>query len=324
MTISSFIRGVGSYLPSRVLTNEQLAETVDTSDQWIRERTGISQRHIAAEGQNTSDLGYHAAVQALSSANMTAQDIDLIIVATSTPDLTFPSTATIIQEKLKNTGGAAFDVQAVCSGFIYALNIADAMIKAGKNHNILVIGAETFSRILDWNDRTTCVLFGDGAGAMVLSNTRPEDKDAGAGVLNSFIRSDGRYRDLLYVDGGPSSTQTVGKLRMSGNQVFRRAVKELSDSMVICAEQIGLGISDIDWFVPHQANQRILEAVAKRLDLRRGQVVSTVAYHANTSAASIPLAMDVAIQDGRIKRGQKIMLEAFGGGFTWGAALLEY
>jgi len=255
---------------------------------------------------------------------MEASDIDLIIVATTTPDLTFPSTATMIQEMLELQTGAAFDIQAVCSGFIYALSVADSMVKNGSANNVLVIGAETFSRILDWNDRTTCVLFGDGAGAMIISNEKSKDKGAGDGVINTHIRSDGRHKDLLYVDGGPSSTQTVGKVRMLGNQVFRHAVKELSDSMVQCAGQVGVEIPDIDWFVPHQANQRILEAVAKRLDLRRAQVVSTVAFHANTSAASIPLALDVAIKDGRIKRGHKIMLEAFGGGFTWGAALLEY
>ena len=324
MMQNSYIRGVGSYLPARVLTNAQLAKTVDTSDEWIRERTGITQRYIAAEGQNTSDLGYRAAEKALGAAKMDASDIDLIIVATSTPDLTFPATATIIQERLGMKHGAAFDVQAVCSGFIYAISVADAMIKSAKASNVLVIGAETFSRILDWNDRSTCVLFGDGAGAMILSSSPHTDKAAGDGVLSTFIRSNGQHRDLLYVDGGPSSTQTVGKLRMVGNQVFRHAVRELSDSMVQCAAAVDVKIADIDWFVPHQANQRILEAVAKRLDLRRGQVVSTVAYHANTSAASIPLALDVAIADGRIKRGNTIMLEAFGGGFTWGAALLAY
>ena len=324
MKIKSYIRGIGSYLPPRVLTNAQLAETVDTSDEWIRERTGITQRYIASEGQNTSDLGMAAAKNALESAGMKASEIDLIIVATSTPDLTFPATATIIQEKLGIMGGAAFDVQAVCSGFIYGLSVADAMIKAGTGKNVLLIGAETFSRILDWNDRTTCVLFGDGAGAMILSSTPNLDHNAGDGVLDTEIRSDGRFRDLLYVDGGPSSTQTVGKLRMTGNKVFKRAVTELSNSMIKCSEESGITISEIDWFVPHQANQRILEAVAKRLDLRRGQVVSTVAYHANTSAASIPLAMDVAIKDGRIKRGHTVMLEAFGGGFTWGSALLSY
>jgi len=324
MTIKSYIRGVGSFLPARVLTNEQLAETVDTSDEWIKERTGISQRYIAAEGQNTSDLGHGAALDALANAKMDPEEIDLIIVATTTPDLTFPSTATMIQNKLGVKTGAAFDVQAVCSGFIFALTVADAMLKNGSAQNVLVIGAETFSRILDWNDRTTCVLFGDGAGAMILSTDKASAKSAGDGVLSTIIRSNGEHKDLLYVDGGPSSTQTVGKVRMIGNQVFRHAVKELSDSMVKCAAKVDMGISDIEWIVPHQANQRILEAVAKRLDLRRAQVVSTVAFHANTSAASIPLALDVAIKDGRIKRGHKVMLEAFGGGFTWGAALLHY
>lgn len=324
MTVNSYIRGVGSFLPARVLTNEQLSQTVDTSDEWIRERTGITQRYIADEGQNTSDLGYGAALDALTNAKMDAAEIDLIVVATSTPDLTFPSTATMIQEKLQIRSGAAFDIQAVCSGFIYALSVADAMLKNGSAQNVLVIGAETFSRILDWNDRTTCVLFGDGAGAMILSTTPAKNKNAGVGVLNTFIRSDGRHKELLYVDGGPSSTQTVGKLRMQGNQVFRHAVRELADSMTVCASKAEHEIADIDWFVPHQANQRILEAVTKRLDLRRAQVISTVAFHANTSAASIPLALDVAIKDGRIKRRHKVMLEAFGGGFTWGAALFEY
>ncbi len=324
MSTKSYIRGVGSYLPPRVLTNEQLAQTVETSDAWIRERTGITQRHIAAEGQNTSDLGVAAAQNALKNAGMAAENIDLIVCATTTPDLTFPATATIIQEKLGIHHGAAFDVQAVCSGFIYGLSVVDAMIKTGAAKNVLLIGAETFSRILDWNDRTTCVLFGDGAGAMVVSRERPDDPAAGKGILDTEIFSDGRFKDLLYVDGGPSSTQTVGKLRMIGNKVFKRAVNELSGAMIKCADKAGLQISDIDWFVPHQANQRILEAVAKKLDLRRSQVVSTVAFHANTSAASVPLAMDIAIQDGRIKRVHTVMLEAFGGGFTWGSALLHY
>ncbi|MEE9271677.1 MAG: beta-ketoacyl-ACP synthase III [Robiginitomaculum sp.] len=324
MTIKAYIRGVGSYLPARVLTNEELSQTVETSDQWIRERTGITQRHIAKEGQTTSDLGYRAALEALEDAKMDAHDIDLIVVATSTPDLTFPSTATMIQDLLTIRTGFAFDVQAVCSGFIYALSVADSMIRTGKANNVLVIGAETFSRILDWSDRTTCVLFGDGAGAMVLSNAPSMAKNAGAGVIETYLRSDGKYKELLYVDGGPSSTQTVGKLRMIGNQVFRYAVKELVNSMKDCAKNAGIEMKDIDWFVPHQANQRILEATAKKLNLRRDQVISTVAYHANTSAASIPLALDVAIKDGRIKRGHSIMLEAFGGGFTWGAALLAY
>ena len=320
----SYVCGVGSYLPPRVLTNAQLAEMVDTSDEWIRERTGIQQRYIAAKSQNTSDLGHNAAQEALKNASMNAQDIDMIVVATTTPDLTFPATATIIQERLGMRHGVAFDVQAVCAGFIFALSVADSMIKNGQSKNALVIGAETFSRILDWNDRSTCVLFGDGAGAMVLSVEKGREKNAGDGVLSTYIRSDGRHRDLLYVDGGPSSTQTVGRVRMVGNQVFRHAVRELSDSMIACAERVGSSVAEMDWIVPHQANQRILEAVAKKLNLRCTKVVSTVANHANTSAASIPLAMDVAIKDGRIKRGHKVMLEAFGGGFTWGAAFIEY
>ncbi len=322
MSKNAYICGVGSYLPARVLTNEQLAQSVDTSDEWIRERTGIIQRFIAAEGQNTSDLAVNAAKDTLDNAGMQAEDIDLIVLATATPDLTFPATATIVQEKLGIRSCAAFDIAAVCSGFIYGLSVVNAMIRSGAARNVLLIGAETFSRILDWNDRTTCVLFGDGAGAMVLSSTRPEN--SGEGILDTEINSDGRFKDLLYVDGGPSSTQTVGKLRMIGNKVFKRAVNELSDSMQKCADKAGLKLSEIDWFVPHQANQRILEAVAKKLSLNRSQIISTVAFHANTSAASVPLALDVAIKDGRIKRGHTVMLEAFGGGFTWGSALLSY
>lgn len=322
--MNAYIRGIGAYLPARVVTNTQLSQTIDTTDEWIRERTGITQRHITAEGQNTSDLALEAAKHALENAKMEVDEIDLIVVATTTPDLTFPSTATIVQQKLGLHTGAAFDIQAVCTGFVYGLSIANAMIKSGQAKNVLLIGAETFSRILDWNDRTTCVLFGDGAGAMVLSSEPASEPNAGAGIVNVHIRSDGEFRDLLYVDGGPSSTQTVGKVKMIGNKVFKSAVRELADSMRVCAHQAGVEITDIDWFVPHQANQRILEAVAKKLNLRRSQVVSTVAFHANTSAASIPLALDIAIRDGRIKRGDRVMLEAFGGGFTWGAALLHY
>jgi 3-oxoacyl-[acyl-carrier-protein] synthase-3 len=314
------IRGIGSYLPDRILTNAAMSTLVETSDEWIQERTGIKERHIAAEGQFTSDLGYEAAKAALADANMTADDIDLIIVATSTPDLTFPSTATIIQEKLGMNHGAAFDIQAVCSGFIYGIHVANALLKSGGATRALLIGAETFSRILDWTDRGTCVLFGDGAGAVVIEAI----EGAEDGILHTFVRSDGRYRDMLYVDGGPSRTQTVGHLRMLGNQVFKHAVTDIAQVMRECAEQSGVEISDIDWFVPHQANQRILNAVAKRLKLRPGQVVSTVAQHANTSAASVPLAMDSAVKDGRIQKGNLVMLEAFGGGFTWGAALLRY
>jgi len=318
--ISSVIKGIGSYLPERILTNAELSKTVETSDQWIRERTGIGQRHIAADGEFTSDLGLAAAKAALKHANMDAQEIDLIVVATTTPDYTFPSTATIIQQGLGFHHGAAFDIQAVCSGFIYGINVVDSLLRSGSAKNALLIGAETFSRILDWEDRTTCVLFGDGAGAIVMSAS----EDADTGVLNTFVRSDGAHCKLLYVDGGPSRTQTVGHVRMIGNQVFKYAVKDISAAMVECAAEAGIPISDVDWFVPHQANQRILNGVAKRLKLDPEQVISTVEFHANTSAASVPLAMDVAVKDGRIKRGDLVMLEAFGGGFTWGAALLRF
>ena len=314
------IRGVGSYLPDHVMTNEEMSKLVETSDSWIQERTGICERRIAAEGQFTSDLGYEAALAALDHVGLTADDIDLIVVATSTPDLTFPATATIIQEKLGMHHGAAFDIQAVCSGFIYGMHVTNALLTSGGAKRALLIGTETFSRILDWTDRGTCVLFGDGAGAVVLEATEDDE----SGILKTFVRSDGAHRDMLYVDGGPSRTQTVGHLRMLGNQVFKHAVTDIAQVIRDCAEQAGVSVSDIDWFVPHQANQRILTAVARRLKLKPEQVVSTVAQHANTSAASVPLAMDVAIKDGRIKKGDLVMLEAFGGGFTWGAALFRY
>lgn len=316
----SILRGVGSYLPEKILTNKDLEETIDTTDEWIKERTGISQRHVAAQNEYTSDLAVIAAKNALSNAEMSTKDIDLIIVATTTPDYTFPSTATIVQKKLGIKHGAAFDIQAVCSGFIYGMSIADSMLKSGSAKNVLLIGAETFSRILDWNDRSTCVLFGDGAGAFILSSDDVTD----FGILNTLIRSNGEHRELLYVDGGPSRSENVGKLRMIGNQVFKHAVKDIASIMNECADSYGVAISDIDWFVPHQANQRILNGVAKRLCLNDEQVISTVSIHANTSAASVPLAMNFAIKDGRIKRGDLIMLEAFGGGFTWGASLLRY
>ena len=316
----SVLKGIGSYLPKKILTNNELEATIDTTDVWIRERTGIAQRHIAAQNEYTSDLAVVAAKNALQDANMSIQDIDLIIVATTTPDYTFPSTATIVQKKLGIKHGAAFDIQAVCSGFIYGMSVADSMLKSGAARNVLLIGAETFSRILDWSDRSTCVLFGDGAGAVILSSDDMKE----SGILNTLIRSNGEHRELLYVDGGASRSENVGKLRMIGNQVFKHAVKDIASIMKECAESYGVTISDIDWFVPHQANQRILNGVAKRLSLNDEQVISTVSVHANTSAASVPLAMDFAIKDGRIKRGDLIMLEAFGGGFTWGASLLRY
>ncbi|GGB76492.1 MULTISPECIES: beta-ketoacyl-ACP synthase III [Glycocaulis] len=317
--IRSRIAGIGTYLPEHVMLNADMARFVETSDEWIRERTGISQRHIAADDEFTSDLATHASRAALAHAGMDAGEIDLIVLATATPDLTFPATATMVQEKLGIRQGAAFDIQAVCSGFLYALATADNFIKAGQAKNALVIGAETFSRILDWTDRTTCVLFGDGAGAMVLSSA-----SEGEGLIKTHLRSDGQYCDLLYVDGGPSRTKTVGHLRMQGNQVFRHAVGKIAGSMEELSELAGIPISEIDWFVPHQANQRILEGVAKRLSIPVEKVISTVGRHGNTSAASIPLAFDTAVKDGRIKRGDLVLMEALGGGFTWGAALARY
>ncbi len=317
------IAGIGAYLPEKILTNAGMEAIVETSDSWIRERTGIEQRHIAADGELTSDLGTAAAQDALKNAGIEADQVDLIVVATATPDLTFPATATIIQEKLGVTQGAAFDVHAVCSGFLYAMATADNFIRCGQARTALVIGAETFSRILDWTDRTTCVLFGDGAGAAVLT-AEPGKPEEAKGVLKTHLRSDGRFRDLLYVDGGPSATKTVGHLRMQGNQVFRHAVNKIAGSMQELADQAGVDIADIDWFVPHQANQRILMGVSKKLGIPEEKVISTVARHGNTSAASIPLAFDAAIKDGRIKRGDLVLMEALGGGFTWGAALARY
>ena len=317
------IAGVGSYLPARILTNDEMSSMVDTSDEWIRERTGIRQRHIAAEGETTSDLAEAASRRALEHAGMDASEIDLIVMATTTPDFTFPATATILQSRLDIRQGAAFDVQAVCSGFIYALSIADSMIARGQARKALIVGAETMSRIVDWTDRTTCVLFGDGAGAVVLS-AEEKTGDQDSGVLGSYLRSDGRFKDLLHVDGGPSSTQSVGHLRMVGNQVFRHAVTNIAESMSTIADRAGVAIADIDWFVPHQANQRILEGVARKLSIPTEKVISTVADHGNTSAASVPLALDRAIQDGRIKRGDLLLMEALGGGFTWGAALARF
>jgi len=318
--IRSKLKGVGAYLPKRVMTNDDLAALVDTSDAWIRERTGIGQRHIAAEGENTSDLAVNAARAALDNAGLAASDIDLIILATATPDYTFPATATIVQERLGCGPCAAFDVHAVCTGFIYALTTANAYLTSGLARRALVIGAETFSRILDWEDRSTCVLFGDGAGAVVLE---AEPGGAREGVIATYLRSDGRYKDLLHVDGGPSATRTVGHLRMVGNQVFKHAVTKISEAIDAVLTEAGLTAADIDWFVPHQANQRILDSVAKKLRIPADRVISTVETHGNTSAASIPLALDAAMRDGRIQPDQYVLMEAIGGGFTWGAALLR-
>lgn len=318
----SVVRGVGGYLPEKALTNDDLAKMVDTDDEWIVERTGIRKRHIAADGELTSDLGTRAAEKALAAAGLEAGDIDLIVLATATPDFTFPSTATIVQNKLGITHGAAFDVHAVCSGFVFALATADNFLRQGQFERALVIGAETFSRILDWSDRGTCVLFGDGAGAIVLER-QPAETAKGRGVLASHLRSDGRYRELLYVDGGPSTTQTAGHLRMIGNQVFKHAVGKISESIREAAQRAEISVEDVDWFVPHQANQRILTAVADKLGLAPEKVISTVAEHGNTSAASVPLALAVAVEDGRIKPGDLVLVEAMGGGLTWGAALLR-
>jgi 3-oxoacyl-[acyl-carrier-protein] synthase-3 len=318
----SVVRGVGGHLPSKVLTNEDLAKMVDTTDDWITARTGIRKRHIAADGETTSDLGVIAAKKALDAAGLTPDDIDLIVCATATPDYTFPATATIIQQKLGITRGAGFDLQAVCSGFVFATATADNFLVRGQFERALVIGAETFSRILDWSDRSTCVLFGDGAGAVVLERqTKAQAGDRG--VKGIHLRTDGRYRDLLFVDGGPSTTQTVGKLRMVGNQVFKHAVGKISESVLAAVKEAGLQVSDIDWFVPHQANQRILSAVAEKLGLEDHKVVSTVAEHGNTSAASVPLALAAATEDGRVKPGDLVLIEAIGGGLAWGSALIR-
>ena len=318
---SSVIVGTGSYLPAKIVTNEELARTVDTSDDWIRQRTGITQRHMAAADERTSDLAAGAARSALENAGLSIEDIDLIIVATATPDETFPSTATIVQSKLGMHHGAAFDVAAVCTGFVYALAVADGLLATGVHKRAMVIGAETFTRILDWEDRTTCVLFGDGAGAVVVESRQTEQKD---GILASILRSDGGYHDLLYVDGGPSSTQTVGKLRMLGQEVFKLAVGKISGVIDEVLALAGHSIDEVDWFVPHQANQRIIDATARKVGLPHEKVISTIAAHANTSAASIPLALHCAVTEKSIKKGDIVLLEAMGGGFTWGAILLRW
>ena len=322
--LRSRVIGTGSYLPARILTNDDLAARLDTSDSWIVERTGIRERRIAADGELTSDLAVAAARPALESAGLAAADIDLIVLATATPDRTFPATATAVQAKLGMTRGAAFDVGAVCSGFIYALSVADSMLRSGQAKTALVIGAETFSRILDWEDRSTAVLFGDGAGAIVLRAEECAGTPADPGVLGCRLHSDGRHAELLYVDGGPSSTGTVGKLRMRGREVFRHAVVNLAAVMGEVLAEAGLTAADVTWLIPHQANLRILEATARKLDLPVERVVVTVDAHANTSAASVPLALDTAVRDGRVRPGDLLLLEAMGGGFTWGAAAIRW
>jgi 3-oxoacyl-[acyl-carrier-protein] synthase-3 len=320
----SIVRGVGSYLPERVVTNKDLMTQIETSHEWIVQRTGIEQRHIAADNETTSWLGIRAARAALADAGLDATDIDLIVVATSTPDYTFPSTATIVQEGLGIHHGAAFDLQAVCTGFVYAVATADKFLASGSHTRALVIGAETFSRILDWEDRTTCVLFGDGAGAIVLEAAEGQGSSADRGVLTSHLRSDGRHRDKLYVNGGPGSTRSTGVLKMEGREVFRFAVGMVTDVIRDAFEATGTTAEDLDWFVPHQANKRIITASADKLGIAPEKVVITVDRHGNTSAASIPLALDVAKRDGRIKEGDLVMIEAIGGGFTWGSALIRW
>lgn len=322
--IRSIVRGFGAALPKRVMTNQEIEGVVETTDEWIVQRTGIRQRYIAGEGETTASLGEAAARAALENAGIEADQIDMIIVATSTPDNTFPATAVNIQNRLGITGGFAFDVQAVCSGFVYAMTTADAYIRGGMAKRVLVIGAETFSRILDWKDRTTCVLFGDGAGAVVLEAGEGEGKTTDRGILASQLRSDGTHKDKLYVDGGPSSTGTVGHLRMEGREVFKHAVGMITDVIEAAFDATGTTADDLDWLVPHQANKRIIDGSAKKLGIPLEKVVITVDQHGNTSAASIPLALAVAAGDGRIKKGDLVMLEAMGGGFTWGAVLLRW
>lgn len=319
MALRSVVAGVGSALPKRRVTNDELAQTVDTSDEWIVERTGIRTRYVAGEGETTATLAHEAALKALDHASLKPCDIELIVLATATPDQTFPSSATKIQAMLGINDCIAFDVHAVCTGFLYALSVADSMLRSGMAKKALVIGAETFSRILDWQDRATCVLFGDGAGALVLSAEEGE-----RGILATRLHADGRHNDMLFVDGGPSTTGTVGKLRMKGREVFRHAVVNLAEVLSEVLKAANLSADEVDWVVPHQANARILDATAKKLGLPPEKVVVTVDQHANTSAASVPLAFDAAVKDGRIKRGDVVVLEAMGGGFTWGAAALTY
>jgi 3-oxoacyl-[acyl-carrier-protein] synthase-3 len=331
MTMTSQIVGCGAYLPERVVDNDELSKRVDTTNEWIFSRTGIRERRIAADGELTSDLAFEASKKALESAGIGADEVDLIVLGTTTPDKTFPATATAVQRMLGLKNGAAFDVQAVCSGFIYSLAVADNFVKAGQARTALVIGAETFSRILDWEDRATCVLFGDGAGAVVLRGSEAEaagpdghGRNSARGILSTHLHSDGRYSDMLYVDGGPSSTRTVGHVRMRGREVFRHAVSNLSAVIEEALDANGMQSSDIDWVVPHQANKRILDATVRKLGLPPERVVTTLERHANTSAASVPLALDEAVRDGRVQPGNLVLLEAMGGGFTWGACLIRW
>ncbi|MDB5431248.1 MAG: 3-oxoacyl-ACP synthase [Caulobacter sp.] len=321
--VRSVVTGVGAYLPENVVTNHDLSKIVDTNDEWIMARTGIHKRHKAADDQAVSDLAVEAARNALADAGKTPHDVDLIVVATTTPDLTFPATAAIVQRKLGCNVGIAFDVQAVCSGFVFAMTVADGFVARGHAKCALVIGAETMTRLMDWTDRGTCVLFGDGAGAVVLEPGEGQGTNADRGLIGFALRTDGTKQDLLYVDGGPSTTGTVGKLRMQGNQVFRHAVINISEAVVAAAAHAGVDVADVDWFIPHQANQRILAGVAHRLGIDEKKVISTVAEHANTSAASIPLALAEGIADGRVKRGDLLLMEAMGGGLTWGACVVR-
>ncbi len=323
-TLRSCVRGVGAALPARLVPNGELAHAVDTSDEWIQQRTGIKQRYVAGEGETTSTLATKAADAALRHAGLAAADVDLIIVATATPDYTFPAVATQVQANLGIVDGAAFDLQAVCTGFVYAIATADKFLRSGSHKRALVIGAETFSRILDWSDRTTCVLFGDGAGAVVLEARESDGSAASPGVVASRLRADGRHRSKLYVDGGPSTTKTVGYLRMEGKEVFRHAVGMVTDVTQGCLADAGVSVDAVDWFVPHQANRRIIDAFADKLGVPHDKMVVTVDQHGNTSAASIPLALAVAVKDGRILPGDLVMIQAVGGGFTWGAALIRW
>jgi 3-oxoacyl-[acyl-carrier-protein] synthase-3 len=322
--VRAVVAGIGACTPEKLVTNADLEAKVETTDEWIVQRTGIRQRYVAGEGETTSTLATKAAERALQDAGMTAADVDLIVLATATPDYTFPATATQVQAALGITRGAAFDLQAVCSGFVYAVAVAEKFIVTGSSKCALVIGAETFSRILDWKDRTTCVLFGDGAGAIVLKAEEGQGTTADRGVLTTHIRSDGRHREKLYVDGGPSQTGTVGHLRMNGREVFRHAVAMVTDVMNDAFAATNMTADDLDWFVPHQANERIIDASAEKLGIAPAKIVKTVAFHGNTSAASIPLALATAVADGRIKRGDAVMIEAMGGGFTWGAAIIRW